>query len=44
MSLTPTAMDHFAELASILTDGVPVIGKASICVDSLGVSNMSEER
>ena len=35
MVLTPTAMDHFAESASTLTDGVPVLGNAAICVDSL---------
>jgi hypothetical protein len=35
MDLAPTAVDHFAESASILTDGVPVLGNAAICVDSL---------
>lgn len=35
MCLAPTAMDHFAESASTLTDGVPVFGNAAICVDSL---------
>lgn len=35
MGLAPTAMDHFAESASIITDSVPVIGNAAICVDSL---------
>jgi hypothetical protein len=28
-------MDHFAESASTITDGVPVLGNAAICVDSL---------
>ena len=35
MGLDPTAVDHFAESASTLTDGVPVLGNAAICVDSL---------
>ena len=35
MGLAPTAMDHFAESASTITDGVPVLGNAAICVDSL---------
>jgi hypothetical protein len=35
MVLAPTAVDYFAESASILTDGVPVLGNAAICVDSL---------
>lgn len=35
MGLAPTAVDHFAESASTLTDGVPVLGNAAICVDSL---------
>lgn len=35
MGLAPTAMDHFAESASRITDGVPVLGNAAICVDSL---------
>ena len=35
MSLAPTAMDHFAESTSTITDGVPVFGSAAICVDSL---------
>jgi hypothetical protein len=35
MGLAPTAMDHFAESASTITDGVPVFGNAAICVDSL---------
>jgi hypothetical protein len=35
MVLVPTAMDHFAESASSLTDGVPVLGNAAVCVDSL---------
>ena len=35
MDLAPTAMDHFAESASTITDGVPVLGNAAICVDSL---------
>ena len=34
MGLAPTAVDHFAESASKLTDGVPVLGNAAICVDS----------
>jgi len=35
MGLAPTAVDHFAESVSTLTDGVPVLGNAAICVDSL---------
>ena len=35
MGLAPTAVDHLAESASTLTDGVPVLGNAAICVDSL---------
>ena len=35
MGLAPTAMDHFAESASSLTDGVPVLGNSAVCVDSL---------
>lgn len=35
MGLAYTAVDHFAEQASTLTDGVPVLGNAAICVDSL---------
>ena len=39
MDLAPTAMDHAAEsiskLTSKLTDGVPVLGNAAICADSL---------
>lgn len=35
MGLAPTAMDHLAESASSLTDGVPVLGNAAVCVDSL---------
>lgn len=35
MDLAPTAVDNFAESASTLTDGVPVLGNAAICVDSL---------
>lgn len=35
MGLAPTAMDHFAESASTITDSVPVLGNAAICVDSL---------
>ena len=35
MGLAATAVDHFAESASTLTDGVPVLGNAAICVDSL---------
>lgn len=35
MNLAPSAMDHFAESASSLTDGVPVLGNAAVCVDSL---------
>jgi len=35
MGLAPTAVDHFAESASRLTDEVPVLGNAAICVDSL---------
>ena len=34
MGLAPTAIDHFAESASTITDGVPVLGNAAICVDS----------
>jgi len=30
-----SAMDHFADSASKITDGVPVLGNAAICVDSL---------
>ena len=35
MGLAPTAMDHFAESASTIKDGVPVFGNAAICVDTL---------
>ena len=35
MDLAYTGMDHFAESASTITDGVPVLGNAAICVDSL---------
>ena len=35
MGSAPSAMDHFAESASSLTDGVPVLGNAAVCVDSL---------
>ena len=35
MGLAPTAMDHFAESASTITDGVLVLGNAAISVDSL---------
>ena len=35
MGLAPSAMDHFAESASSLTDGVPVLGNTAVCVDSL---------
>ena len=35
MGLAPTAMDHLAESASSLTDGVPVLGNSAVCVDSL---------
>lgn len=35
MGLALSAMDHFAESASSLTDGVPVLGNAAVCVDSL---------
>lgn len=35
MGLAPTAMDHFAKSASTITDSVPVLGNAAICVDSL---------
>lgn len=35
MGLTTTATDYFAESASTLTDGVPVLGNATVCVDSL---------
>jgi len=35
MDFAPSAMDHFAESASSLTDGVPVLGNAAVCVDSL---------
>ena len=34
MGLAPTAMDHFAESASIITDSVPVIGNAAICSEA----------
>lgn len=35
MGLAPTAMDEFAKSARTITDGVPVLGNAAICVDSL---------
>lgn len=35
MGLTPSAMDHFAESASSLTDGLPVLRNAAVCIDSL---------
>ena len=35
MNLAPSAMYHFAESASSLTDGVPVLGNTAVCVDSL---------
>ena len=35
MDTAPSIMDHFAESASSITDGVPVFGNAAICVDSL---------
>ena len=31
MGLAYTAVDHFAESASTLTDGVPVLGNPAIC-------------
>ena len=34
MGLASTAIDHFADSASSLTDGVPVLGNTAICVDS----------
>lgn len=34
-NLAPAAMDHFADSASTITDGVPVLGNAAICVDSV---------
>ena len=35
INLAPTAIDHLADSASTITDGVPVFGNAAICVDSL---------
>jgi hypothetical protein len=35
MALAPTAVDHFAESVSTLTDGISVLGNAAICVYSL---------
>ena len=38
MGLASTTVDHFAESASTLTDGVPVLGNAAICADSLSTT------
>ena len=35
VNLASTAIDHFAEPAPSIIDGVPVFGNAAICVDSL---------
>ena len=35
MGLAPTPMDRAAESIAKLTDGIPVVGNAAICADSL---------
>lgn len=41
MGLAPSAMDHVAESVSSVTDGIPVLGNAAVCVDSLCTTGRS---